>query len=157
LTVNYDIGGTASNGVDYVALPGYVTVPAGERSAFITIVPIDAEPPDVTKTVILTLDESTNTPPDYIVGIPPRAAAIIVDRPGPYPVSSALPDKCFRMSRPGPDGAWFSIDSSSDLVNWTPICTNQVVNGSIDFIDPNAPNSSGGYYRVVPVTNAPGD
>ena len=65
LTVPYDIGGTASNGVDYVALPGSVTIPAGELRALITIVPIDDGPPDVNKTVILTLTPSTNTPPDY--------------------------------------------------------------------------------------------
>lgn len=157
VTVNYDIGGTASNGVDYVALPGFVTVPAGERSALITVIPIGHIAPVVIKTVILTLDKSTNMPPDYIVGIPPRAAAIIVDRPGPCPVATALPDKCFRMSMPGPDGAWFSIESSTDLANWTPICTNQVVNGSIDFIDPSAPDYSGQYYQVVPVANTPGN
>ena len=66
LTVPYDIGGTASNGVDYVALPGSVTIPSGERRALITIVPIDDGPPDVNKTVILTLTPSTNTPPDYL-------------------------------------------------------------------------------------------
>src|SRR5262249_48010683 len=38
LDVSYAIGGTASNGVDYVALPGSVTIPGGERSARITII-----------------------------------------------------------------------------------------------------------------------
>ncbi|HEV2329934.1 MAG TPA: hypothetical protein VGY56_14225, partial [Verrucomicrobiae bacterium] len=155
VTVNYAIGGTASNGVDYVTLPGDLTMPAGERSAFITIVPIDDDPPVAIKTVILTLDKSTNTPPDYIVGIPPRAAAIIVDRPCPTPVAGALPDKCFRLSAPGPDGAWFSIECSADMVNWTPICTNQVVNGSIDFIDPDAPGYTTRYYRVVQLADTP--
>ena len=157
LTVDYGIGGTASNGVDYVALPGYVTLPAGDRSALITIVPFDGVSPAVVKTVILTLTSSTNDPPDYIVGIPRRAAAIIVDRPVPCPVASALLDKCFRLSMPGPDGAWFSIEYSADLLNWTPICTNQVVNGYIEFIDPNGANCPGGYYRVVPVANTPGE
>jgi hypothetical protein len=152
LTLNYDISGTASNGVDYVALPGYVTVPAGERSAFITIVPIDVDPQVVVKTVILSLDPSTNTPPDYLVGIPPRAGAVIVDQPRPSPVARAFFDKCFRLSVPGPDGAWFSVESSTDLVNWTSICTNQVVNGSADYVDPDAPAYAGKYFRIVPVT-----
>lgn len=155
VTVNYGISGTVSNGVDYVALPGYVTIPAGERSALITVIPTDLIQSTAVKTVILTLDKSTNTPPDYIVGIPSRAAAIIVNPPRPCPVASVLPDKCFRLSMPGPDGAWFSIESSSDLVNWTSICTNQVVNGSIDYIDPNACGASAIYYRVVPVMNVP--
>ena len=157
LTVTYNIGGTASNGVDYVALPGYVTVPAGERSALITVVPIDAVSPTVVKTVILTLTPSTNIPPDYIIGIPRRAAAVIVNPPGPTPLASTLPDKCFRLSMHGPDGAWFSIESSTDMVNWVPICTNQVVNGSIDFVDPDAPGLQDRYYRVVPVTSVPGN
>jgi hypothetical protein len=157
VTAQYNIGGTASNGVDYVALTGSVTISAGHRRAFITIVPIDDGPPDVNKTVILALAPSTNTPPDYCVGFPPRAAAIIIDPPGPGPVAGALPDKCFRLSMPGPDAAWFSIEYSSNLSDWTPICTNQVVNGSIDFIDPDAAVCPGRFYRAVPVTNAPSE
>ncbi|HTV40620.1 MAG TPA: Ig-like domain-containing protein [Candidatus Sulfotelmatobacter sp.] len=157
LNVTYNIGGTASNGVDYIALPGYVTVPAGERSASINIVPTDIVSPAAVKTVILTLTPSTNVPPDYIVGIPRRAAAIIVNPPGPVPVASTLADGCFRLSTPGPDGAWFSIEASTDLVNWTSICTNQVVNGFVNFIDPDAPGSAAKYYQVVPMTVTPGD
>ena len=37
LTVTYAIGGTATNGVDYVTLPGTVTIPAGQRAAMITV------------------------------------------------------------------------------------------------------------------------
>jgi len=156
LTVAYDIGGTASNGVDYVALPGSVIVPAGGRRAFITIVPIDDGPPDVKKTVILTLTASTNTPPDYLVGNPRRAAAIILD-PGPSPVSGMLPGGCFHLVAPGPDAAWFYVQCSTDLVNWTSICTNQVIKGSIDFVDPDAANNPSRFYRAVPLANPPSE
>ena len=157
VTVTYNIGGTASNGVDYVTLPGFVTVPAGECSALITIVPIDDGPPDVNKTVILSLAPSTNVPPDYLVGFPRRAAAIIVDRPGPCPGTTALPDKCFHLRMPGPDATWFAIECSTNLAGWTPICTNQVINGSIDFIDPDAPANLNRFYQAVPITNTPGN
>ena len=33
LTVPYGIGGTASNGVDYAAIPGFVTIPSGGDAA----------------------------------------------------------------------------------------------------------------------------
>ena len=155
LTVPYDIGGTASNGVDYVALPGSVTIPAGERRALIMIVPIDDGPPDVPKTVVLTMTPSTNAPPDYLLGFPRRAAAIILDSSYPHPVTGLMPDGCFHLAAAGPDAAWFRIDCSTDLVNWTPICTNQVVNGSIDFIDPDAPDNSSRFYRSVPLTDPP--
>ena len=156
LTVPYDISGTASNGVDYVALPGSVTVPAGERGALITIVPIDDGPPDVNKTVILALTPSTNTPPDYLLGFPRRAAAIIIDH-GPCPVIGMLPGGCFHLVTPGPDAAWFCVEYSTDMVNWMPVCTNQVINGSIDFVDPDAQGNQSRFYRAVPLNSPPSE
>jgi hypothetical protein len=160
LTVNYSIGGTASNGVDYAALPGTVTIPAGEACALIPIVPIDNGATNFAKTVVLTLTPDTNTPPDYIVGIPPRAVALILDNwPRPRPVPLLLPDGSFHLNASGtnggPDGAWFSIQNSSDLQNWTPAAANQVIQGSIDFVDPDAQTNAGGFYRVLQLTNAP--
>ena len=155
LTVAYNIGGTASNGVDYVTLPGSVTIPAGDCDAFVNIVPIDDGPPDINKTVILALTPSTNVPPDYLIGFPPRAAAIIIDNNGPRPVVGMLPGGCFHLASPGPDAAWFCIEYSTDLVNWTPVCTNQVVNGSIDYVDPDAPTNPVRFYRAVPLASGP--
>jgi hypothetical protein len=154
LTVLYAIGGTATNGYDYVALPGAVTIPAGERHALITVVPIDDGPPDITSTVILKLASATNTPPDYLLGYPRSAGAIILDR-GPRPVTGLLPGKCFHLSATGPDGAWFHVEYTTDLHNWIPICTNQVVNGSIDFVDPDAQDNPVRFYRAVPEAGPP--
>jgi hypothetical protein len=153
VTVDYAIGGTATNGVDYVALPGSVTVPAGERSAQITVIPIDDGPPDITSTVILKLKPNTN----YVIGFPALAAAIIIDSDRPGTTSSILPDYSFHMNASGPDGAWFHVEASADLVNWTPLCTNQVVNGSIDFIDSDAQNSQNRFYRAVPEASPPAE
>jgi Bacterial Ig domain/Calx-beta domain len=154
VTVTYAIGGTASNGVDYVALPGVVTIPAGECATRITVVPLDDASPDITRTVILSLTPDTNLPPDYLLGFPRKAAAIILDGP-PWPATAVLPDKCFHMNATGPDGAWFHIEYSPDAINWTPICTNQVIAGSIDFVDPDAPGNSAGFYRAVPELSPP--
>jgi len=163
LTVDYGIGGTASNGVDYVALPGYVQFPAGSPCALIPIVPIDNGSNKLAKTVILTLMPSTNTPPDYLVGFPPCAEVVILSywlRPIPLPVAvlppggSFLPDGSFHFNASGPDGAWFEIDTSADLLNWSSVCTNQVFQGSLDYDDPNASGSPAGFYRFVPLTNS---
>ena len=158
LNVPYDIGGTASNGVDYVTLPGFVTIPAGERRSLITMVPIDDGPPDVNKTVILTLlpDMQMNPLPGYVLGFPRRAAAIILDQ-GPCPATSMLPGGCFHLATSGPDAAWFSVECSTDLVNWTAVCTNQVVNGSIDFVDPDAASNLSRFYRAVPLNSPPSE
>lgn len=157
LTVPYAIGGTASNGADYVTLPGVVTLPPGERHALVTVVPIDDGPPDINQTVILQLTPSTNSPPDYRIGWPPRAAAVIIDSNGPRPVIGPLPGGCFHLITPGPDAAWFYLECSTNLVNWTPVCTNQVIDGSIDFVDPDAPTSPSKYYRAVPLPNPPAE
>jgi len=156
LTVAYAIGGTASNGVDYVALPGVVTIPAGQRGAMITVIPTD-ETNTATETVILSLDPSTNTPPEYVLGFPHRAEALIIGDNPPHPVLTGgmLGDRSFRLNAGGPDGAWFRVDYSADCVNWAPVCTNQVVNGSIDFADPEAGNSPARWYRTVPQANGP--
>ncbi len=150
LTVTYSIGGTATNGVDYVTLPGTVTIPAGQRAALIAVVPLDDGPPDITSTVILKL-----TPGSYIIGRPASAAAIILDAPAPAPVTSVLPDRCFHVGAKGPDGAWFHVECTADLLHWTPICTNQVVHGSLDFVDPDAQQNQLRFYRAVPEASAP--
>jgi hypothetical protein len=152
LTVSYATGGTASNGVDYVTLSGTVTIPAGQRTAQITVVPLDDGPPDITSTVILKLTPSANYVVDRWHSV---AAAIILDRLSRPPEATVLPDRCFRISSAGPDGAWFRIEYTTDLHNWTGICTNQVFAGSLDFIDPDAPQSEVRFYRAVSEANAP--
>ncbi len=55
LTVAYTVGGTASSGVDYIALSGSVTIPATLTSAEVSVMPIDDSIPDNGETVIVTL------------------------------------------------------------------------------------------------------
>ena len=164
LTVNYNIGGTASNGVDYVALPGSVTISAGAAFGLIPIVPVDNGSNNLVKTVILTLAPATNTP-SYTIGFPPCAEALIYYRwlrpipislaSAPLPLSSVLADGAFHFNAAGPDGAWFTLQNSPDLVNWTSVSTNQVIQGSVDFVDPNAAGNSSGFYQVVQLPNTP--
>jgi hypothetical protein len=154
ITVNYAISGTASNGVDYATLPGSVTIPALEPYALVPVVPIDNGPVGLPKTVILRLTFDTNTPPTYAVGSPPAAEAIIIYR-RIDPLPWLLADRSFHLGGFGPDGAWFCVQSSSDLQNWTSLATNQVVEGAIDFADPGAPNNSSGFYRALPLNTPP--
>jgi hypothetical protein len=151
LDVTYTIGGTATNGVEYVALPGEVTIPAGERRAEITVVPIDDGPPDINSTVVLRLTPGTN----YLVGFPRAAGALILDSRMPHPNNEMLGGSSFNLTASGPDGAWYSVEYSSDLKNWTSVSTNQVINGTIDFIDPDAGSSAQRFYRAVPQAGPP--
>jgi hypothetical protein len=164
LTVSYAIGGTASNGVDYATIPGDVTIPAGKRFALITIVPLEdvdavARPYE---TVVLGLTPppppAANAVVPYIVGWPGKAAAVILEEHNlpVVPVSGSLPDHSFHASWPGTNGFNFCLQISTNMVDWVPVCTNTVVKGSIEFVDPEAGNFSSRYYRAVPVAGPPG-
>jgi len=155
LTVNYRLGGTASNGVDYAALPGTVTVPAGSAYALIPIVPIENGVTNTTKTVTLSLTGASNAPPDYTMGWPASAAALIYESWLRTP-SAVLPGGNFHLVTAGPDGAWFYVLYSTDMVNWAVASTNQVFQGSIDFVDPDAASQTSRFYRAVPVDSPPG-
>ncbi len=56
LTVTYTVSGTATSGDDFVALPGTVTIPAGQASAEVAVTPIDDGVLETAETVILTLE-----------------------------------------------------------------------------------------------------
>ena len=58
LTVNYTVGGTATPGADYTALPGSITFPAGAASVVINVMPIDDTVSEALETVILTTTAS---------------------------------------------------------------------------------------------------
>ncbi len=155
ITVSYFIGGTATNGADYLPLAGSVTIPAGERVALIPIVPIDDGQPDRSRTVVLRLVPDSASPPAYLVGFPRAAAALILDSLWPRPPIRLLADRCFHLAAAGPDGAWFRIEYTTDMRTWIPVCVNQVVNGAIDFIDPDAAADQSRFYRAVPELTVP--
>jgi hypothetical protein len=153
LTVSYEIGGTASNGVDYVALPGSVTVPAGKRTAQIVVTPIDDSLSEGIETVVLTVRPS----PAYTVGVPLRAAAIIIDNDQPRPPCLLLSDHQFHLGQPATNGFCFRIEASTDLRQWLPICTNVVTDGALHFVDSDAPPLNVRFYRAVPEPGLPPD
>jgi hypothetical protein len=117
-------------------------------------VPIDDGPPDITSSVVLKLiPDATGT--NYLLGQPRAAAAIILDGLSPRTATGLVPGATFNLSATGPDGAWYHVEYSTDLRHWTPLCTNQVVNGSIDFVDPDAATNPARFYRTVPESGPP--
>jgi C1A family cysteine protease len=75
VTVYYSIGGTATSGVDYKALPGKVTIGAGLGYKAVKVLPIDDNKKEPNETVILTIKPN----PAYIVGTPSSARVTIKD------------------------------------------------------------------------------
>jgi len=91
LTVNYAVGGTATNGADYTALSGSVTFGAGSPIATIIVTPVDDAIPEGAETVIVTLVNG----PGYAVGSPSSATVTIADNdvatPTPTPTPTPAP------------------------------------------------------------------
>ncbi|MFC7523503.1 Calx-beta domain-containing protein [Parapedobacter sp. GCM10030251] len=61
ITVNYDIGGTATAGDDYVAITGTVIIPAGQNRVTIPVTVADDQVIEATETVIMTLAGGSST------------------------------------------------------------------------------------------------
>lgn len=155
LVVNYSLSGTASNGVDYVALPGTVTIPAGKRAAFIVINPLDEGVPECPETVVLTLQPTPDALLPYLVGWPDRAAAIIVDCNFAPPPTAVLCDGAFHFFFPPATNApYYRVECSSDMVHWLPVCTNAASELGIHFTDPQSKDFPSLFYRAIPQTNA---
>lgn len=151
LTVPYHIGGSASNGVDYVTLSGSVTIPAGEHSARIVVVPIDDTLPECTETVILSLIEPASAPAPYLVGWPPKAAAIIIDNDAKPPGTTTLCDGVFHLCYLVAAGVPYRLDCSLDMIHWVPIGTNTATDVGVHFADPESQDYPNRFYRVVPL------
>ncbi|HWD94155.1 MAG TPA: Ig-like domain-containing protein [Verrucomicrobiae bacterium] len=158
LTVYYSISGTASNGEDYATLPGFVTIPAGRRSALVEIDPLAESGVECPETVILTLQQPTNTPPIYVAGWPDKAAAVIVDCSFQPPATHLLCDGAFHFFFPPANAAvFYRLECSQDMIHWLPVCTNTASEIGIHFTDPETQNFPNLFYRVVPQAEAPLD
>lgn len=57
-TINYTLGGTATNGTDYQQLPGTLTIPANTLSSSFTIIPIADGIPESQETVTIAVQTS---------------------------------------------------------------------------------------------------
>lgn len=75
LTVNYTVGGSATQGADYTALPGTVTIPVGAASADVTVTPVADSVVEPYETVSLTLTDGSG----YTVASPSSDTVTIED------------------------------------------------------------------------------
>src|SRR2546427_4643050 len=79
LRVFYLVSGSASNGVDYVALSNSVTIAAGAFTASVPIIPIDDTLVEGPETVELRLVPSSAGVLTYQIGSPSNAVLVIQD------------------------------------------------------------------------------
>ncbi|HKS36487.1 MAG TPA: hypothetical protein VJW76_04805, partial [Verrucomicrobiae bacterium] len=75
LSISLTVTGTATNGVDYVALTNVAVIPPGTNSVKMLVTPITDSLSELTETVVLTLQGSTN----YSAVSPASSTVTIVD------------------------------------------------------------------------------
>ncbi len=115
LTVNYTVGGTATPGADFTALPGSAVIPIGSASVLVEIAPVNNSVSEPLETVTVT----TATGAAYLIEPTATSALVsIVDDEVPV-VSVSAPDSTARevdLSIPGaqPDTAIFLITRAGD-------------------------------------------
>lgn len=121
LRVNYTIGGTATNGTDYSALPGYVIIPAGATTATIAVNPVDDAVAEKDETVILTLSTGTG----YATTTPTSATITIIDDDAPVITISATDATA---AEPGTDTGQFTLTRLGDKTQ--PLTVNLSISGT---------------------------
>jgi uncharacterized protein (DUF1800 family) len=87
LTVNYGVSGSATNGIDYPALLGTFTIPAGASSATLALQPLADTNVETTESVTLTLGPGAN----YTLGAAISGTVSITDNPGTLYVATLRP------------------------------------------------------------------
>lgn len=82
---------------------------------------------------------STSAPVRVVIlpAVPARLAPVI------------LPDGRFALTATGAEGHPLIVETSTDLIQWTPLSTNVVINGTIQFEDPELPTTGHRFYRAV--------
>jgi len=89
LTVFLTIAGSARRGSDYIALPTSVTLPAGEPSTTLEVIPQPDALRERGETVEITLSSHEN----YLLGEPGAASLLIQDPGGPQVYIEGFPDE----------------------------------------------------------------
>ena len=128
LVVNYNVSGTASNGVDYAALSGTVTIPAGSPSANIIVTPIDDTLLEGDESVIISITNSLN----YDVGTPGSATLVIRDNEKPTVTILTTVDN---VSEQGDVPGQFTLTrtgSSGDLTVY--LAVSGTANSGVDYV-----------------------
>ena len=62
---------------------------------------------------------------------------------------NSMADSTLHISLPATNGLNFTLETSTDMINWTPVITNTVLKGSANFVDPNGTAAPNLYYRIV--------
>ena len=69
--------------------------------------------------------------------------------PGSLKPNGFTAQKAFKLRLTGQPAMRFTIQASTNFVNWTPLLTNTSATGSFDYIDPKSTNAPRRFYRAL--------
>ncbi len=175
LDVSYTVGGTAMNGVDYVFLPGVITIPAGSAQATILVNPytgFSGQPETVS--IALNPPPTNVFPPAYAItstALTPSVAAIyivnsltlspkqrqlilrrhhlLIPIPPVLPPTTAPAPALAGAAAPAP--TIYAVEASTNLIDWEEIGTTDPSGEGGDFVDVNAGDFPSRFYRFRPL------
>jgi hypothetical protein len=150
LAVFYTVGGTASNGIDYHAIPDSVVLPEGAYSATVLIDPIADDLKEGMESVVLRLRPAPEGFAPYAKGHPAGASAVIADAEMDRAESTRLRDHSFHLRLEASSGFVYRLEVSTDLVHWEPLVTNVATDEAIHFVDNDTADHPVRFYRIVP-------
>ena len=180
ITVGYTVSGSATNGADYDALPGSVTIPANADRVAIVVNPIDDIVTENIESVSLTLQTPPLNvePPPYALGASStlqNSAGVSIRDTYVAPMTRFERARYIRfgtlprrfhvvVSRPpsppppttapaAPTG--YIIEASTDLVNWEQIGTVEPTEDVDEFVDVDAGDYESRFYRFSPAPPPP--
>ena len=164
LTVQYSLGGSATNGVSYTTLPTSLVIPAGAYSATLLVSPIDYSFLQLAQTVMLTLAGNAS----YAIGDTDSATVTILNNDVKPGASEATADNPPGSTPPTVD-VWFAAPvanpSATTLANYTLINAPGlgITNATLDshnlrvVLAVSAPTPAGAQVRVTGVLDAGGN
>jgi hypothetical protein len=156
LTVVYRLYGTAQNGVDYQNITAWVIIPAGRRSATVTVSPLADNLAEGIESIVLELIPPPPIALDpsqmYTIGSQRQAAAVINDpeSPGATPAASCTAVAGgLHLSFKATSGN-YRVEASTDLINWETVSTTAAVNDTVHFVETDRTTFPRRFYRIVP-------
>jgi gliding motility-associated-like protein/uncharacterized repeat protein (TIGR01451 family) len=130
ITVNYTMGGTSANVLDYESLPGTVIIPAGQNSAVINVKAVDDQIMETTETIQLTLTGGTTaTAGSFTVSATNAASLNIADDDNTIANRVLAIAKTADAAEPGTNGT-FSISLPAGITASQDITANYTVSGN---------------------------
>jgi hypothetical protein len=150
LLVKFSVGGTASNGVDYLAISSSITIPADSNSVSVVVVPTGGTLATDPATVVVNLLSDAV----YQLGNSTNATVTLSQyesESGPPP----LPTPMFTMQLfvgTNLNGQLFDLQSSTNLIDWSDLGTGTNVWGVVTIAETNHLHFRQRFFRAFPVS-----